>query len=475
MEANVDKDAIRVGVSSDRLAVDLVIPNDFPAQMLTEQVCLSTLRGSGVSIDERVLAAVRAFCANPVMAQGSSMTRVRVAEGQPPEHGKHGVVEWADDDDQSADEPGTEYSHYERKSYRTVEVGTKLGRVVPPTLGEDGRNVLGGVIKAKDGRPAELKYDDSILRDAEGYLIAQCDGVLVRSGSLARVCTKLDLPSYVDFSTGNVDFPGDVLIQRGVRDRFVVRATGSIEVQGLIEAATIISGGDLLARAGMAGREKGTIEVGSNVHAKYLENVIGQVRGDVKVDREMVNCELAVRGSVDVSRGRIVGGQLAAAGPVSVGSIGSAGNVATRVVLGAIPELEAYVAQIKELVDQFTERTQKLQAELDQINNNTRHLTATHRERQTEIMFELDQLDDRIKRGTSSVQTIEARIAQRRVVELTVQRELHQGAVISFAGLDYRIERDLRGPLRVTLQGKQGLVVARQDAEPVPLAVLGKA
>ncbi len=57
----------------------------------------------------------------------------------------------------------------------------------------------------------------------------------------------------MDFSTGNIDFEGDVRVLKGIRDIFEVRATGNIEVGGLIEASTIDAGGSVFAKGGMAG------------------------------------------------------------------------------------------------------------------------------------------------------------------------------------------------------------------------------
>lgn len=41
----------------------------------------------------------------------------------------------------------------------------------------------------------------------------------------------------VDFNVGNIDFLGDVHISGDVREDFVVHATGTVTVDGLVEGA----------------------------------------------------------------------------------------------------------------------------------------------------------------------------------------------------------------------------------------------
>ena len=113
---------------------------------------------------------------------------------------------------------------------------------------------------------------------AAGKFIAQTAGVLQFRANKITISQALVIDDYVDFSTGNIDFDGDVQVRRGVRDKFRIRATGKVEVQGLIEAAHIETGGDFEAATGMAAKETGRVQIGGSLTAKYLECVHGTVK-----------------------------------------------------------------------------------------------------------------------------------------------------------------------------------------------------
>ena len=63
----------------------------------------------------------------------------------------------------------------------------------------------------------------------------------MRDRKSAKVSNTLEIDQNVDFSTGNIDFPGNVIVHRSVKDCFTVKARDDIEVRGLIEAATLIA------------------------------------------------------------------------------------------------------------------------------------------------------------------------------------------------------------------------------------------
>ena len=261
------EESIRVIVSKDRLTAEMVIPGGYDRPTLTEQTCLGLLQQSGVEVTDSVVEAIKQMIAQA--PEPDQDQHVVIAHATPAQHGEDGRIEWLiedpaenqaqnqnQDNDQDAD-----HSHYARSAYAMVNIGDVLGNVVQPTAGIDGRDVLGQTIHAKPGRPVVIKADETVVQDASGQLTAQTEGVFHRDGSLVCIRQRIEVPSYVDFSTGNIDFAGDVLIKRGVRDCFVVKAAGDIEVNGLVEAATIESQGNFIAHGGMAGRERGKVVV----------------------------------------------------------------------------------------------------------------------------------------------------------------------------------------------------------------------
>ena len=466
MSTGTGEESIRVIVSKDRMTAEMLIPGNFPRASLTQQTCLSLLQQSGVEINDAVVDSINSMLANPTISGEDQRQLVAVAV--PPEDGEPAQIEWyvqkpgESVGDLEGEDP---QSHYDRSAYVVVKSNEVIGQLIDPTPGTDGRDVLGNTIDAKPGRPIALRLDDTVMRDASGQLIAQVEGVLHRNNTSVCVQQLIEVPGYVDFSTGHIDFTGSVLVHKGVRDCFVVKATGSVEVKGLIEAATIECGGNLLAHGGMAGRERGKIVVGGDLVAKYLDNIEGEIHGDLEIQREVINCSLTVHGKAKSPRGAIIGGKLMITGSVEIVSLGSGAGVATELVLGSVPRLEPIAIQLKRLVDQFTVKQETLQTELKLIKRNVSLMTATDKERQTELTYELQTVNEKLSKALSAQQALASRIDEDRTVNLVIHRKLFGGTSLTVGNQTFKIHKDVSGPLKVSVNSTGEIVYRQNNSE----------
>jgi uncharacterized protein (DUF342 family) len=464
MLATQDAGLIRVSTASDLTSAELVLAPNFPTLMLTEELCINLLRDAQVEITEFSRQAIQRLI-NEAHQGTLKPGAIRVANAQPPVHGQDGRVEWVLEKGHDADT-----SHYDRSAFITVKPGEVVARITAPTPEADGRNVLGQTIPAKPGRPIRLDLDDAFLCDAQGQVIALCEGVLERHDFKLRIRKVIEVADYVDFSTGNIDFDGDVVINKGVRDCFSVKARGNVKVQGLIEAACIECTGDLDAAGGFAGREQGRALVGGNMHAKYLDNIKAEVQGDLEVDREIVNSILQVDGQVIAPHGAIIGGKMTAVGKIDVGMLGSQAGVATEVILGQVPKLEAFRRRLQPFIDELGRRREKLLVEQKTLNTAGRRATATDKERQTEILFELSQVNHQWTRALMAADALDQRIAQKRTVNLVISRKLHAGVQLTIGRQRFIMAREMRGPVHILLDTKGGVMYKQGENPPAPLA-----
>ena len=482
---------IRVNVTSDGSEAAIIVPADFPRQYLTIPYCHEKLREYGVQISGQVPRAIEELV-KTVPAEGEAITMV-VARKTPPVHGSDGRVEWTieakqdghanaageektDDESVESGEAKAEIegvNHYENSAYTMVTSGMTLGRVYEPVVGTDGRDVTGRSLVAKVGKPISLKLDETILLKADGTLLAQSDGFFHRSGLKAKICKRLEVSGHVDFSTGNIDFKGDVVIRKGVRDCFVVKASNDIEAHGLIEAATIEAGGNLNAAGGMAGRERGTVRVGHNLSGKYLDNIKGTVGGDLKIDREIINCTLTVGGAIRMPNASIIGGAVCVTGSAELAEIGSAGGTPTRLTIGTVPGFEEIHARIETILERLCTQRDKIVEEQRQLNANSRFLTSTQKERATEIMFDIHQVEANVHKAETAHKRMEAEISQRRTVQVNVNRELHRGVILVIRDQQFRIDQSTRGPLKIDMDATGRPVIHRGEST-TPLAAIAR-
>lgn len=457
------------------MTAELLIPADFARESLNEDICLSLLQQSGVDLRDTVVAAVKDMIAHtPPPGQEH---RIVLAQGAPPQHGEDGRIEWLVSEPAQTAHESTDQneavSHYERSTYIVVKTGDTIARVIAPTPGVDGRDVQGKTVSAKPGRPAAIKVDESVIRDASGALIAQADGVLQRANNSVLVLQILEVPGYVDFSTGHIDFVGSVTVREGIRDRFVVKATGGVEVRGLIEAATIECGGSLAAQGGMAGRERGHVNVGADLIAKYLDNIQGEVRGDLEVQREAISCDLVVHGEVKMPTGTIIGGRVVSTGRVEVAALGSGACVPTEIVLGTVPRLEPSIHQLQRLIEQLTAKREKLDAEMKLMKKGAR-MSNADKERQTELTYEHQTVATKLAQAVAVGDVLANRVREMRTVDLTVSRKLFAGVILTVGEQSFKITSDVKGPVKVTLSPTGEVVYRRGDSDGGPLITIAE-
>ncbi len=444
--------------AKDSSYAELHIPEGLDPASVSDESCEQCLKDMGVVLTdvmrEQLLAGINSYHTK----QGNETITVRI-EGKPAEDGEDGYIEWEPKCDLAylleADED-KKVDHYNRQSYITVEEGQYLGRIVSPTTGTGGMDVMGKRIEPRAGQPAPVKVDDTILTGVDGKLTALRRGVLALKGNLLKVNPELQLPDYVDFSTGNIDFDGDVEIAKGIRDKFSVRATGSVTVHGLIEAAMLKVGVSLHANGGMAAKSKSLAQVGGDLYARYLDNVTANVKGNAVIEREVVNCDLSVVGNLIVKGGGLLGGQTNVAGMVDVLSLGAPSGDRTEITLARIPEVDELCNQADEACENVKEQLDKINEQIGQFERNNAR-TATHREQLTELMFKQSELQQRYKAIAAKRDQVREFIEKKCKVDVHVSRAIEPGTTVTCRGVAAKFQERVSGPISIKWdrRGKQ--------------------
>lgn len=246
--------------------------------------------------------------------------------------------------------------------FQNVEEGETICQIIPSLKGTPGMTVLGREVPAKDGKPAAPpKGRNTELSEDGTRLVASRAGHVEFSGRCFEVKPVLEITGDVDYSTGNINFLGDVHIAGDVTSGFSVQAMGNVVVDGLVEAAQVEAGGDVVVAKGVVGNSQALILAKRNVYAKYLENCRVHARENLQADC-LVNCDVFCNGVVEVrsGRGSIIGGRTRAAQAVSASVVGSRSERATAIDLGGMPcedfERDKLRLEMRELREEY-ERT----------------------------------------------------------------------------------------------------------------------
>lgn len=298
---------------------------------------VSACRDEGIAICEGVRRNLNALLRD-FLAKPREIERV-IARPIKPVDGKDGYIKWMDACDPTQrtiaiDEEGR-VDHYAVITFIRVEEGQHIANLRQPTSGTDGRDVYGKTIPATPGKPCPWQIDAASLHlnEQDGAITTLRSGVVSVDDNVLAVRQLLEVKECVDFSTGHIDFEGCVDIREDVRDLFRIKATGSVSVRGLIEAAMISCEGNFVGQRGMVGRGRGSLHVKGDAEIGFLNTASGTIGGILSVRREIIDCNLAVDGGLNAKQCAIIGGTLDLRGKGVVGTLGSLSDRRTHVVL----------------------------------------------------------------------------------------------------------------------------------------------
>ncbi|MEG1683673.1 MAG: FapA family protein [Oscillospiraceae bacterium] len=275
---------------------------------------------------------------------------------------------------------------FKTKNYvQKLNKGDVICDMILPREGTEGIQVTGKHLPPPSVKPAVPPRGSNTEMSADGLrLIASMDGHLAYTGNVFVVKSTLEISGDVDYSTGNVDFHGDVHIAGDVREKFSVRATGSITIGGLVEAATIEAEGDILVEKGVQGGNGAVLKSKKTIRAKYLESCevyCGEcVYADSIITSQVYSDH---RICVTSGRGTIIGGTLTAAEEIQATIIGSQNGRRTDIILGTLPNVK------RELQENRRELSE-VEKELPQLGRQLSYLEA--RTENPESKAKLDKL-----------------------------------------------------------------------------------
>ncbi|MCL2627374.1 MAG: FapA family protein [Oscillospiraceae bacterium] len=276
-----------------------------------------------------------------------------VAFASPPENGEDGKLIFHFSTDERTGSPmetiGGRVDYRTLDLYVPVEEGQLLVTREHATEGSPGMSVTGSIINQKPGKEIMFPRGKNVdINDEKTEMHASCSGMVEYVNNSVYVSSVYDIKSDCDLRVGNIDFDGSVHIHGNVCTGSVVKATGSVIIEGSIEAATIIAGGNVEVKGGMQGADKGLIEAGGAVTALYVER--GRVHADGHVKLDMCIHSIVEAGetlTLEGRRGAIIGGRASSFGDIVANYVGALSNTRTEVAVGVTPRKRERLALIK--------------------------------------------------------------------------------------------------------------------------------
>ena len=247
------------------------------------------------------------------------------------EHLKHPVIR----SDGSVD-------YQSMNAVHSVKSGELLAEYHKAVQGVHGYDVQGREFRAKPGKELpKLKGTGFDYDEYKENYISNTEGRVEYNNYMLYVRDVYEHKGDLDLMTGKLDFRGDVIIHGNVCAGTMVRASKTITVDGNVEAATLISGGDMILKKGMQGGKKARIVCGGDLMASFIEFTEIECKGRVEANIVM-NCRINAGKDIVISgkKGAVVGGNAYAVGTISSTFLGNAAGHRTIASVGITQDLE---------------------------------------------------------------------------------------------------------------------------------------
>ena len=350
-----------------------------------------------------------------------------------------------------------------------VHAADPLMRIRPTIQGKNGKNIKGQIVLA-DPVP-DLKFGPDLLgsvpdKQDANLLVAIHAGQPVEVSNGVIVNPVITVP-HVDLSTGKIQFEGTVHVEGDVKTGMSINVTGDVIVNGMVESAEIIAGGNVAVKGGVIGRAEkkaGTqnlsdsaakIKCAGSVQAMFMENVHVEAGNSIIIDQNARHCELIARQEITVGKsgsrgGQIVGGRAQASLLIQTDVIGSNTATKTRIQVGVDPYLEEQITKKQEVI-------QKKVAELDQVlklivffeRNPQKNVDGVAKKVDAKRIQQLAEINEL----TEQVNLLEAELKLVEKASVKVGKAIHDGVEIQIGKQTWNVREETGGGTYKILEG----------------------
>ena len=345
----------------------------------------------------------------------------------------------------------------ERKEFVAVKKDEIVGTWTPPVEGKPGVNIFGKPIPPPKPKENQVKAGKNITLSDDGVkYLAEINGHILISDNVLSIVEVHTVKGDVDFTTGNIRFPGSVEVRGNIREGFTVEAKGNLTIGGLVDNAEVRADGSMVVKKGIINNSRVTA-VG-DLEVEFIQESTVKCEGRLTVHKAIVNSEVDVTGDVEIlSRSKphgIVGGSVTSTENISAYCIGSEIGTKTQVNAGRNSKL-------------FFNR-QKLNADVWQAEDNVkrfqyilRHMSKIRAENLTKEDIKKREKIEKVMK----IQQSEMEIVQKELDEVNAEIMKYLNAKIlvhevAFDGTEIGV-----GDRKITLESSVKRAVFKLDSE----------
>lgn len=365
--ATLPKEKPSIRISLDEMEAYMLLPVPEEEEAYTVPFLMQALseRGINAGVNHEQIARM--------VAEEVYERELPVAEGTKAVDGVDGYYEYrfsTSFDNKPRVLPDGSVDYWSVHSIESVVEGQIIAVYHPPVAGSDGFNVKGRPIQARKGRDKLPIKGKGFKRQPDNITyIASMDGKIEMQNDRILILPVYEISGNAEITLGNIDFRGDVVIHGGVESGVSIRATGSVTVDGVVEACSIEAGKDIILRSGMLGGNKASVKSKGSITAKFFEFTKIDCDGNLQAD-VMMDCKVNCQGKVIMngSRGSIIGGEVHAIQGVEVTSLGNDAEKKTEITVGASGDVYSRLRVLEKKIEATATNLEKIEGGLKQFD-----------------------------------------------------------------------------------------------------------
>ena len=399
---NPEPGTAEVEASEDLMSASITIfPPKHGGDDISLEGVLALLRQKGIvyGINEAAI--------GNLLAAHAYFKKTPVAQGMLPVTGSSGYIKYHFDiigrPDLREDQTGR-IDFKEIGIIKSVHKGDLLAEIHPPVPGQYGYNVKGEPIPPRESPEARWKLGENVrLSEDKTKIYAEITGrPVVDRNNVVKVDDICHLEK-VDFSTGNVNFPGTIIVEGTIADDFHLETEGSIIIKKSIGRVFLKAGGDIILSGGVMGKNGGQIESARDIYVKFIEQGKITAKGNIYVGEACMHSEITADGSVFATdgRGEIIGGEIICGDSLVCNKLGAVVETHTYIMAGTPPEVIAELEKIREEIQERKTTLEKVKLSIHKLRED-----ATRRELDNKEMEMLHQLNAIEEKYTRSLQSL---------------------------------------------------------------------
>lgn len=318
----------------------------------------------------------------------------------------------------------------------------------PRKMGKSGLDIFGIEIKNKDYVDYELPMGENTYISDDGLTLkAAIDGKInIDNNGIVSIEEVLLIDGNVDYSTGNIEFVGNVLIKGSVLSGFKVKADKDIFIEGVVESADLEAGGDIIVSEGIIGSEEvnNKIIAGHDIKAKFMQNMDVTCGNELKVVKHILHCDVEAKGKIDVTEGKgiIIGGTIKSETGIRANIGGGKYGAKTTFVIGVFSSTENEYRELTKKENSVEESKFKLELLASELKKNIDTLPESTRDQIVLVEQQLNEYNKEIKEIEDKKEEIHQLMENTKKAEIHFLQKVNPGVTVKHGNNFVDINRE---------------------------------